>query len=43
MPNKMFKNEVRETTSYKQVDPKNHKANSKLILDIINSNRRFLK
>ena len=43
IPNKMFKNEVRETTSYKQVDPKNHKANSKLILDIINSNRRFLK
>ena len=41
LPNKMFKNEIRDTNTYKII--KNEKVNSKLVLDIMNENRRFLK
>ena len=41
LPNKMFKNEVRDTTSYKVVEDK--KIDPKLVLEIMQSNRRFLK
>ncbi|CAA6811442.1 MAG: Predicted hydrolase [uncultured Sulfurovum sp.] len=41
LPNKMFSNEVRDTESYKRLE--NQKSNSKLILDTMNENRKFLK
>jgi len=41
LPNKMFSNEVRDTETYKRL--KGKKSNSKLILDTINENRKFLK
>ena len=42
LPNKMFKNEVRTTNNYKIVE-NNHKIDGKLLIDIMNENRRFLK
>jgi len=41
LPNKMFYNEIRDSQTYKQLD--NQKTNSKLILDTMNENRKFLK
>ena len=41
LPNKMFSNEVRDTQTYKQIEGK--KSNSKLILDTMHENRKFLK
>ncbi len=41
LPNKMFENEVRETSTYKKVD--NQSINSKILLDIMNENKQFLK
>jgi membrane-anchored protein YejM (alkaline phosphatase superfamily) len=41
LPNKMFKNEVRKTETYKKI--KNKKINSKILLDVMNENRYFLK
>ncbi len=41
LPNKMFSNEVRDTQTYKRLEGK--KSNSKLILDTINENKKFLK
>ena len=41
LPNKMFKNEVRENSSYKKI--KSIKVDSKVVLDIMNENRVFLK
>lgn len=42
LPNKMFKNEVRVTKNYKEVDS-NYKIDSKLLINIMNENRKFLK
>jgi len=42
MPDKLFKNEIRDTKTYKLLT-NNVKVNSKLVLDIINQNKRFLK
>ncbi|MCF6331502.1 MAG: sulfatase-like hydrolase/transferase [Sulfurimonas sp.] len=42
LPNKMFRNEVRYTKNYKIVDS-NHKIDSRLLINIMNENRRFLK
>ena len=41
LPNKMFKNEIRQNSDYKKI--KNIKADSKKVLSIMNENRRFLK
>ncbi len=41
LPNKMFKNETRENKRYTKL--KNHKIDSKIVLDVINDNRKFLK
>jgi len=41
MPNKIFKNQIRDTKSYKILE--NQKPNSKLILKVINQNKRFFK
>ena len=41
LPNKMFSNEVRDTQTYKQIEAK--MSNSKLILDTMQENRKFLK
>ena len=41
LPNKMFKNEIRDSNSYKKI--KNSKVDSKLILDVMNHNRQFLE
>ena len=41
LPNKMFKNEIRENAGYEIV--KDAKMDSKKVLDILNENRRFLK
>ena len=41
LPNKMFSNEVRDTQTYKQIEAKT--SNSKLILDTMQENRKFLK
>jgi membrane-anchored protein YejM (alkaline phosphatase superfamily) len=40
LPNKMFKNETRDTTTYKQKDVE---IDSKILFEIMNENRRFLK
>ena len=42
MPNKVFKNKIRFTYTYKKIT-NDEKVNSKLVLDIMNQNRRFLK
>jgi len=42
LPNKMFKNEIRNTSNYKKTTD-DKKINSKLILDILNENKHFLK
>jgi membrane-anchored protein YejM (alkaline phosphatase superfamily) len=42
LPNKMFKNEVRYTDTYQKVD-KEVQLESKILLDIMNQNRKFLK
>ena len=39
LPNKMFKNEIRDTNTYKIID--NVKINTKLILEVMNENRQF--
>ncbi|HIP52068.1 MAG TPA: DUF3413 domain-containing protein [Campylobacterales bacterium] len=41
LPNKMFKNEIRQNVDYKKVI--NMKADSQKVLNIMNENRRFLK
>lgn len=41
LPNKMFDNEVRETSTYNTVDNQSIKAN--ILLDIMNENKQFLK
>ena len=41
LPNKIFSTEARETQTYKRLE--GQKANSKLILETINENRKFLK
>ncbi len=41
LPNKMFSNEIRDSHTYKRL--KGQKSNSKLILDTMNENRKFLK
>jgi len=41
LPNKMFSNEIRDTQTYKQLEKQ--KSNSKLILETMNENRKFLK
>jgi membrane-anchored protein YejM (alkaline phosphatase superfamily) len=41
LPNKMFSNEVRNSQTYERLE--NQKSNSKLILDTMNENRKFLK
>ena len=41
LPNRILSNEVRDTQTYRLLDGK--KSNSKLILDTINENRKFLK
>jgi membrane-anchored protein YejM (alkaline phosphatase superfamily) len=41
LPNKIFKNEVRDRTSYKKL--KNIKAPTKIVLDILEENKKFLK
>ncbi len=41
LPNKMFKNEIRDNSSYKKI--KDTQVESKIILDVMNDNRRFLR
>jgi membrane-anchored protein YejM (alkaline phosphatase superfamily) len=41
LPNKMFDNEVRKTSDYSKVN--NQKINPRLLIDIINENKSFLK
>lgn len=41
LPNKMFNNEIRDSKKYKKV--KDSKNNTKLILEVINQNRIFIK
>jgi len=41
LPNKMFKNEIRDNSSYEPV--KDGKMDSKKVLNILNENRKFLK
>jgi len=41
LPNKMFNNQIRDSRTYKKL--KGEKSNSKLILDTIDENRKFLK
>ena len=41
LPNKMFRNEVRENKTYHRV--KGHNIDGKIILDVMNNNRRFLQ
>jgi len=41
LPNKMFQNEIRNNKHYRKV--KNAKIESKIVLDVMNNNRRFLK
>lgn len=40
-PDKMFKNEIRDTKDYRKVE--NQKIDSEILLDIINQNKRFMK
>ena len=40
LPNKMFKNEIRDTETYKKIKKSN--VNNKIILDVINNNKLFL-
>ena len=42
LPNKMFSNEVRDSSTYEKV-LNGEKVNSKLVLDIMNENKTFLK
>jgi membrane-anchored protein YejM (alkaline phosphatase superfamily) len=42
LPNKMFKNEVRDTKTYKK-SQENIQLNSKILVEIMNENKRFLK
>lgn len=42
LPNKMFKNEVRDTQTYKKVDQK-EKIDPKILLKVLNENKMFLK
>lgn len=42
LPNKMFKNEVRDTKTYKKVDTK-EKIDPKILLKVLNENKMFLK
>jgi len=41
LPNKMFKTQIRDTKTYKIL--KNKKVNTKLVIDVINNNKLFLK
>ncbi len=42
LPNKMFKNEIRDSKTYEEI-PDAKQIKSKLLLDAINNNKRFLK
>lgn len=42
LPNKMFKNEVRDSNTYEEIENV-PQIKSKLLLDVINNNKRFLK
>jgi len=41
LPNKMFKNEIRDAATYEKL--KDAKVESKMVLDVMNQNRAFLK
>lgn len=43
LPNKMFKNEVRDSATYQIVDNKKNRIDTKILLNVMNENRNFLK
>lgn len=42
-PDKMFENEIRSTKTYKKIPSKESDIDQKMILDVLNENRKFLK